>query len=46
VGHVVRATARPGELSQDVAVRPAADLDHLELVRVLRWPLEGGEGSP
>ncbi len=45
VGHVVGATTRPGELSQDVHVRPAADLGRLELVRVLQWPLDGTEGA-
>ena len=45
VGHVVEATTRPGELSQDVTVRPAADLDRLELVRVLRWPLDEAAGD-
>ena len=45
VGHVVEATTRPGELSQDVTLRPAADLSRLELVRVLQWPLDDG-GAP
>jgi rod shape-determining protein MreC len=35
VGHVARRAA--GTLSQHVEVEPAADLAHLELVRVLRW---------
>jgi rod shape-determining protein MreC len=42
VGFVTEAEARSGELAQDVTVRPAADLDRVELVRVLRWPEEGG----
>jgi rod shape-determining protein MreC len=46
VGHVVEATTRPGQLSQDVTVRPAADLGRLELVRVLRWPLDEASGVP
>jgi rod shape-determining protein MreC len=45
VGHVVEATTRPGELSQDVTLRPAADLGRLELVRVLQWPLDGGAAA-
>ena len=45
VGRVAETRTRVGELSQDVALRPAADLDRLELVRVLRWPLDGSEGA-
>jgi rod shape-determining protein MreC len=45
VGHVVEAATRPGELSQDVTLRPAADLGQLELVRVLQWPLDGTAGA-
>jgi rod shape-determining protein MreC len=45
VGHVVEAATRSGELSQDVRVRPAADLGRLELVRVLQWPLAGTAGA-
>lgn len=45
VAHVVEAATRPGELSQDVSVRPAADLGHLELVRVLQWPLDDASGA-
>ena len=45
VGHVVEAATRPGELSQDVTLRPAADLDRLELVRVLQWPLDGSASA-
>lgn len=37
VGHVLRAGTGPGQLSQQVELEPAADLDHLEVVRVLRW---------
>ncbi|MBA2625594.1 MAG: rod shape-determining protein MreC [Acidimicrobiia bacterium] len=40
VGRVERAEARPGELSQDVRLRASADLDHLDLVRVLLWEPE------
>ena len=42
VGRVAEVDARPGELAQDVTLEPAADLDRLELVRVLRWPGGGG----
>jgi rod shape-determining protein MreC len=45
VGHVVEAKARPGELSQDVTLRPAADLGKLELVRVLQWPVDEAAGA-
>ncbi|MCI3950471.1 MAG: rod shape-determining protein MreC [Acidimicrobiales bacterium] len=45
VAHVVEAATRPGELSQDVSVRPAADLGRLELVRVLQWPLDDASGA-
>jgi rod shape-determining protein MreC len=45
VGHVVEAEARPGELSQDVTLRPAADLGQLELVRVLQWPVDEAAGA-
>jgi rod shape-determining protein MreC len=45
VGHVVAAKTRPGELSQDVTVQPAADLGRLELVRVLQWPLDDAAGK-
>jgi len=45
VGHVVEAAARPGELSQDVTLRPAADLGKLELVRVLQWPVDEAAGA-
>jgi len=45
VGHVVSATTRAGELSQDVTLAPAADLGRLELVRVLQWPLDDDAGK-
>ena len=45
VGHVVEAAVRPGELSQDVTLRPAADLGKLELVRVLQWPVDEAAGA-
>lgn len=37
VGRVEEAAPEPGQLSQDVRLRPTVDLDRLDLVRVLRW---------
>lgn len=37
VGRVASATARPGELQQDVSVVPVVDLRRLTFVKVLQW---------
>lgn len=37
VGRVVSATARPGELQQDVTVVPVVDLRRLTFVKILQW---------
>lgn len=41
VGRVATATSSEGELQQDVTLRPLADLDHLQFVRVLQHRPEG-----
>ena len=38
VGTVVSATKHTGDLQQTIALRPLADLETLEFVKVLQWP--------
>jgi rod shape-determining protein MreC len=42
VGRVVRASAAPGALQQDVTIEPVVDLRRLEFVRVLQWKPQPG----
>jgi rod shape-determining protein MreC len=42
VARVVSVEKRRGGLRQDILLRPLADLDSLEFVKVLRWPPSGG----
>jgi rod shape-determining protein MreC len=42
VARVVSVEKRRGGLRQDILLRPLADLDSLEFVKVLRWPPAGG----
>lgn len=42
VGTVVSVAKRPGDLQQTIRIRPFVDLDRLEFVKVLLWPLAVG----